>query len=91
MSNFKGTKGSWIIEKIKDKFLITCDNPNWDIASTVTDLPEDEANAKLISCAPEMLEMLENFLSEFEYDNATEYQCELFYKAKELIKKATEL
>ena len=43
---------------------------------------EDNANAKLIACAPEMLEMLELLTSVYSADNIE--------KAKQLIKKATE-
>ena len=31
-------------------------------------------------------QMLKWWLLEFEYDNATQYQCELFYNTKQLIK-----
>ena len=51
----------------------------------------NKANALLISKAPEMLEMLQLLINEFEYDNATEYQCNLIFKTKQLIKEATEL
>lgn len=100
MSEFKGTKGEWIyretvtssnngVEKIgvfnknKQGFF---DKSVCSI--TVYDsLNESEANAKLIACAPEMLEMLEDVL--YAYDMGTlEYVN--FESIKTLIKKATE-
>ena len=34
-----------------------------------------------------LVELLKLFVKEFEYENATDYECELFFKAKELLKK----
>jgi len=50
---------------------------------------EAKVNAKLISVAPEMLEMLQLMIDEFDAEHATVYGFELCVKAKELIKKAT--
>lgn len=99
---FKGTSGKWFVdvdESGKNEYDVLC-----NVISTVTDgglkivglaevFGDDEqakANAKLIASAPELLKTLNLFVKEFEYENATEYQCGLFYEAKELIKKITE-
>ena len=83
MSNFKGTKGKWQFVRYEKTFAIeTFGITNWTILQTITNQPQDEANAKLISCAPEMLEMLELLTNVYSADNIE--------KAKQLIKKATE-
>jgi hypothetical protein len=61
MSEFKGTKGKWRVENhdqvmCNGKTVADCENNrkmNW----------ECEANAKLISCAPEMLSKLHQCIS----------------------------
>lgn len=88
---FKGTKGKWSVRDT-EKTVVVNENR---LVITETDYPntsvsESEANAKLIAAAPEMFEMLNKLLIEFEYDNATEYQCELFYNTKQLLTKITE-
>ena len=83
MSNFKYTKGKWQFVRYEKTFAIeTFGITNWTILQTITNQPQDEANAKLIACAPEMLEMLELLTSIYSADNIE--------KAKQLIKKATE-
>ena len=83
MTNFKGTKGKWQFVRYEKTFAIeTFGITNWTILQTITNQPQDEANAKLIACAPEMLEMLELLTSVYSADNIE--------KAKHLIKKATE-
>ena len=83
MSNFKGTKGKWQFVRYEKTFAIeTFGITNWTILQTITNQPQDEANAKLIACAPEMLEMLELLTNVYSADNIE--------KAKQLIKKATE-
>ena len=83
MSNFKGTKGKWQFVRYEKTFAIeTFGITNWTILQTITNQPQDEENAKLIACAPEMLEMLELLTSIYSADNIE--------KAKQLIKKATE-
>lgn len=67
MTNFKGTKGKWFIQNISYiKNWINISSDKGIIARTffgeeepIVDEKEAEANAKLIACAPEMLEMLE--------------------------------
>jgi hypothetical protein len=107
MSVFKGTKGSW---RLKDNYIFSEDNKsiavcqqitfNHDIRGRRIEDTEVVFNAKLISCAPEMLEMLELF-TDFPNDDFKVEEKNQYYifsikvgdmiKAKELIKKATEL
>jgi len=85
MTEFKGTKGKWEVTtsgEYSGEYYLTADK----FAPT---FGEDIANAQLISKAPELLdtvnELLE-LLSFHGYNNSTE-----IYKAKELIKEATEI
>lgn len=48
---------------------------------------ESESNAKLISCAPEMLEMISLLIERFEENDLSELHA--VKRAKELIEKAT--
>ena len=85
MSNFKGTKGKWQFVRYEKTFAIeTFGITNWTILQTITNQPQDEENAKLIACAPEMLEMLEHFVN----NNMLSITGEEM--AQQLIKKATE-
>ena len=85
MSNFKGTKGKWQFVRYEKTFAIeTFGITNWTILQTITNQPQDEANAKLIACAPEMLEMLEHFVNNNMLSVIGEEM------AQQLIKKATE-
>lgn len=92
MTQFKGTKGNWIVGKnvicSDEEGLegnIICLNPNESGG-----FPESgkkwKANALLISKAPEMLEMLERLV-----DYYKAYNSSLLEEAKQLIKEATEL
>jgi len=88
MSEFKGTKGVW--EVITYKRDIEIGNLQSDLVCSIPSITEEcEANAKLIAAAPEMLEMLQLMIDEFDAEHATVYGFELCVKAKELIKKAT--
>ncbi|WP_086985207.1 hypothetical protein [Elizabethkingia miricola] len=71
MSEFKGTKGNWYLDgnkddlfmvasDINDKANVVCQQPYKDACES--SLKNWEANAKLISKAPEMLEMLSRVL-----------------------------
>lgn len=77
---FKGTKGKW--------YLAESDIPQLRVVSEyeVEDICECllEADAKLISCAPEMLEMLNRIENYSLLDGST-----ITYDLQELIKKAT--
>lgn len=81
---FKGTKGKWF--KPNGTTIIQSDNGSeiCDYAGYKTTLEEDEANALLISKAPEMLEMLNKLYAE---DLLKDYQDDVL----KLIKEATEL
>lgn len=91
MTNFKGSKGKWQFVRYEKTFTIeTFGITNWTILQTITNEPQDEANAKLIACAPEMLEMLDELIYAFDKENLNGYQEERIEEAKQLIKKATE-
>lgn len=87
MTNFKGTKGKWQFVRYEKTFTIeTFGITNWTILQTITNEPQDEANAKLIACAPEMLEMLESLINESDDIIHPEIKKDIL----NLIKKATE-
>jgi len=94
MSNFKGTKGEWemSISKESNGFayvnggVITIYGELSEEAGTVSE--ETMANAKLIACAPEMLEMLGRVIKEHETDTKS---WSTIIEIEQLIKKATEL
>lgn len=94
MTNFKGTKGKWQFVRYEKTFTIeTFGITNWTILQTITNEPQDEANAKLIACAPEMLEMLEELVNLFkrgEFDTDENIGGITLLKAQQLIKKATD-
>lgn len=103
MSNFKGTQGRWIvgegipngIEDLKGNIQVisNCDY-KWEIACIFKDVnfsDEDniaQHNAKLIACAPEMLEMLGRVIKEHKTDTKS---WSTIIEIEQLIKKATEL
>lgn len=92
MSNFKGTKGKWFIKSTSyNRSWINISSEKGIIARTflgeeepIVNEKEAESNAKLIECAPEMLEMLEHFVN----NNMLPITGEEW--ARQLIKKATE-
>ena len=93
MTNFKGTKGKWQFVRYEKTFTIeTFGITNWTILQTITNEPQDEANAKLIACAPEMLEMLEKIIALTENFEITSKDFKEKYnkEIKEIIKKATD-
>lgn len=101
MSEFKGTKGKWSINTylynkgidtylpiqsdIKDRTWIA--EAKWKHVNKEMSLEEYEANALLISKAPEMLEMLNKIAPILERYGEVEQHKELI----QLIKEATEL
>lgn len=71
---FKGTKGEWVVNEYHDGDLIgirveSDGSVIFDTGSCGYIDNEDEANAKLIACAPEMLEMLAELKNRFEHFN----------------------
>lgn len=83
----KYTKGKWQFVRYEktftiEKFGIT----NWTILQTITNEPQDEANAKLIACAPEMLEMLETIFKDMQNETQLVHKWDI----QKLIKKATD-
>ena len=83
---FKGTKGEWkILEYDNDLEVVSGEDPV--ICSLPDKNSEYKANAKLISCAPEMLEALKEMIAfaEFHgYTSSTEIN-----NARSILKKAT--
>ena len=79
---FKGTKGRWEINRWGNVF-----GENEEVAymPSLTPKKEKEANALLISKAPEMLELLQSLVSSEMTPLAIRKQ------AKQLIKEATEI
>ena len=91
MDNTKFTKGKWEVNKnsttlsTKDKKdFITC----WIF---INESEEAQANALLISKAPEMLEMLKECLDYFELQNSEIKNTEKIKSIKKLIKEATKI
>ena len=92
---FKGTKGKWYCYRKTDQhkieYVIT------ESQEIICDLPHfcnnnSDANAKLISCAPEMLEMLEKIVdAQFNPKKSLANLNSEISKAEQLIKKATEI
>jgi len=85
MSEFKGTKGNWRASQDEESIcneneLIICKMHNGHLKN------DWKANAKLIACAPEMLEMLERV--EYWCSNVNE-DAKIIKDIKQLIKKAT--
>lgn len=87
MREFKGTKGKWVATRsLSNKFSIVSRtfNDSKEVCEIISN-EEYEANALLISKAPEMLQMLQNILDN-EYVSGQTYD-----EIKQLIKQATEI
>jgi hypothetical protein len=94
MAQFKGTKGKWILVNGIDSVWI--ENEVWTIADvSKKDLfIETQANALLISKAPEMLEMLEKINNHIKNNENKNYAVRLIareFDIDRIIKEATEL
>lgn len=97
MSEFKGTKGEWKINPRASRN-VQCNGTtiaNCSAGQSGDDEHIEIANAKLIACAPEMLEMLNkvDLLQSENYGNGMNTHLALIGLAREireLIKKATE-
>jgi len=91
---FKGTKTKWELRNnlvditAEDKGLIITCYTKGSIFGTITK-EEAQANALLISKAPEMLEMLKDII--FTWNNNGNFDNEYFSNIQKLIKEATEL
>lgn len=87
MSEFKGTKGKWKVKNLDDIFINSESGKRLCIieANGVYDYKEWRENAQLISCAPEMLEMLEKIVF-IKDDSDLDFTTD---SIKQLIKKAT--
>ena len=81
MSEFKGTKGKWKILKNEFYSEIRIEESMLSICAINKKAKEHLANAKLIACAPEMLEMLIDIKDYLGSDKRQEVE--------QLIKKAT--
>lgn len=107
MSEFKGTKGKWYfnndIQVHSGYRIVTCNGVKIHESSNKNGISEKEieANALLISKAPEMLEMLKESTEVIKWymDNSTSELSEPFFniganqieQIEQLIKEATEL
>jgi len=101
--DFKGTKGKWYIENLHEPkegkypaFEIDISTETEENMCTVwyAELfaEEAKANALLISKAPEMLEMLHKFVSNWRSGNQENFiMADAIDNAEKLIKEATEL
>lgn len=92
---FKGTKGEWFFKefnnpKLRNRFHIFSGNGT-NVCKIVRDdndnCEEEKSNAKLIVCAPKMLEMLKDVL---DCNNRGFYEHINFNEIEQLIKKSTE-
>ena len=95
MSEFKGTKGKWVVEKTHEKGKwIQNEDGGYCAVSAGSTLEESKANALLISKAPEMLEMLNRVLNDVDFSSTlwgNDAGIILSEEIEQLIKEATEL
>jgi len=89
MSEFKGTKEEWKSEPQRGsknncfQAQVFCGNQSIAVVDSTEDPSESTANAKLIACAPEMLEKL------IDIESFATLKPEYRKSIQELIKKAT--
>jgi hypothetical protein len=98
---FKGTNLEWEYRPqaiSKNGFYIETRHKNHigtfiaEVGGGLQDLKEIEANALLISKAPQILEMLKELIEQFDYiEDMDSIQQTVLLNAKQLIRKATEL
>ena len=90
MEQFKGTKGKWEVS-FKDRFAIgiRCNERALLMVKVEENRAEAEANALLISKAPELLEHLIRLVDRMEENDLGNFHS--VKRAKQLIKEATEL
>lgn len=87
MSEFKGTKGKWVLLTGYKSCGVSIGNRSTMVFSN--DFDEDKSNALLISKAPEMLEMLQKILEINKHHNFNGHL--INEQIEQLIKQATEL
>lgn len=100
MSEFKGTKGKWNYDDGDNSSIdmVLDDNSTISVSrhdrygdGLVGSREEMQANALLISKAPEMLEMLNKINITISIHGKIDSETELHYQLNKLIKEATEL
>lgn len=105
MEGFKGTKGKWYISRQCDGLSVHSKRSpaGIDIICKVKDQfhkEDTEANAQLISKAPEMLESMQSFIDDFEgdyvvngeiVDDPTDILIVNYNKFKSIVKSTTEI
>lgn len=94
MSEFKGTQGKWLqkFEGCEPSRVIRSDDGNKEVAQVYRYNSESEqkANALLISKAPEMLEILQEFVIDFDNGVIEDFQIARD-RFEKLIQEVTEL
>lgn len=89
---FKGTKGKWFANFYTNSITVESENETLICASSHVNNKTERRNYKLISKAPEMLEMLQSIVDGTAFDKETvliwEHRLE---EIEKLIKEATEL
>lgn len=98
IENFKGTVGNfkdghkgWKLRKLPEAMLTPFKyEVVWsDDDECIADGVYDDYDAQLISHAPQLIEMLQKMLQEFNAEHASHYAVELCLEAEDLIKQAT--
>lgn len=94
---FKGTKGKWHVSGLDQTFVYALNKKGTNSFSLninndgKTDIKEQQANALLISKAPEMLEMLQRVVSDFYEDGLKIVSITNINNIEKLINQATEI
>jgi predicted Zn-dependent peptidase len=99
MSEFKFTKGKWSANKLSilnenSRVITQCYLMTFEHDKRGRQIPDTIGyyNALLISKAPEMLEMLQEIITDWEFGNEDNFiMANNIDKAKKIIKEATEL
>lgn len=91
---FKGTKGKWNVMSAGGLgvpyIVYTGDETIFQCYNTHSN-NDAKYNAQLISKSPEMFDMIEELIYQFENNNNSSQETDLLNEAKQLIKEATEL